>query len=428
VKVALVIPESPSTHINHFFHKIIFAYRNTLPILAAYTPKNVELVCIDENVEKLDINYLDNNFDIVGLSVITSAAPRAYEIARKLTIDTVLGGPHITAMPDEAKEYGVIAIGRGEEIWPQILSDKEKGRLQKVYIGKDDIKDRFLPDRSVLEGKSIITIPTIQTTEGCPNQCDLCSIHLVFDKYTKYPIDEVIKDIESTNQKYIAFLDDNIFADKSYAIALFQRLAPLKRKWFSQAPIEIVKDEKIIRLMANSGCIGLYLGIDSIMSKNLINIHKKTANIWEYIPYFNNLHNYGIHIEEGFIFGFDTDKKDVFEKTLEFAHESHANAIIPHILTPYPGTRLWENLKSEGRLFWQLYPNIYPEYWGCHTTDKVTYLPKGMTPSQLQEGYQQFKRNVYSLNNIIYMTKGSRNPMKTLISNSVRGIENRLRN
>ena len=135
-----------------------------------------------------------------------------------------------------------------------------------------------------------------------------------------------------------------------------------------------------------------------------------------------NLRKENIFIEEGFIFGFDTDTVDVFEKTRDFAYKTKANALSPHILTPYPGTKLWERLISEIRLFYQLYPNNYSKDWELYNTGNVLFIPKQMTPIQLQEGYEKFKRDIYSLDNIIKMTGGSKNPLMTIISNSIRGL------
>ncbi len=357
--------------------------------LAALTPKDVEVTIIDEHVDKIDF---EKEVDLVGITSLTATAPRAYEIAdefRKRGIKVVLGGIHPSVVPQEAVQHAdTVVIGEAENLWPQVIEDFTKERLKKFYQSsqKPSLKNLPLPRRDLLQGKRYLTKNFIQTTRGCPFDCDFCSVTTFFGKRHRFrPIGDVIKEIESLNGNFTVFADDNVAAHTKYAKELFKALIPCKKRWFSQADLTMAQDEELLRLAAKSGCEGVYIGLESLSDIGLKKF-KKQINFKEAI---NRFKSYGIRVEGSFIFGFDCDDKKVFEKTLKFAQELRLDAATFHLLTPLPGTKLYEKLEKENR--------IVERDWSKYDLSTVVFEPKQMTREELQEGVRWATQEFYSL-------------------------------
>lgn len=328
MKVALIIPKSSGTRARGIIKRLFGFYRLTLPVLAAYTPErinseNIDLYTYEENVEKIDF---DKDFDLVGISVLTSAAHRAYKISdifRERGTKVVLGGVHPTVMPEEAKQHAdSIVRGSGESAWQEVLNDFKNCGLKQEYNG-NRATPRRLPRRDIIKNKSIWTFTTIETSRGCPNRCDYCSVHSLNNgKFEQYSIDSVIQDIESTKRKYIFFLDDNLIGNLGYAKELFTRMKGIGKRWLAQIPIYIAEEDELLRLAAESGCFALYIGVESISGESLKEANKRKNHVERYSELIKKIHNYGIGIEIGIIFGFDNDDKSIFEKTLEFVDKT----------------------------------------------------------------------------------------------------------
>lgn len=410
MKIALINPKSDSTIGNGFLKRLTTIYRTTFPVLAAYIPDHVEVTVFDENVEKIDF---EEPVDLVGISVLTSAFQRACEITQRyhsLNIPVVWGGIHPTVRPIESKNHAdAIVRGYGELAIQRVIEDFNNGKISREYC-EPLPKPRRIPNRNVMRAKSWYVFDTIETSRGCPNTCDYCSIPILHGKtVTFFSIDSVIEDIQSTEGKYIFFVDDNLIANPAYAKQLFARMKWLGKKWLSQAPIYIAEDEELLRLASESGCIGLYLGLESISPESLIEINKTRSKVDEYPDLIKRIHSFGIGVEAGFIFGFDNDDEFIFDKTLDFIDGVEIDSVNFHILTPYPGTRLFQRLDSEGRL---LHKN-----WEKYTTGNVVFQPKRMSVQRLQEGYDSLWRAAHSFKRVINRTLGSNHPFSTLVVN-----------
>jgi len=411
MKVALINPKNKSQRVNGFLKRITSAYRVTFPVLASYLPEDVDLTVYEENVEKIKF---DENFDLVGVSVQTNAFNRAREISeqfRNRNIPVIWGGIHPTALPEESKKHAdVIVIGPGEIVLPKLISDYKNGELKREYTGIPVEGKRLLPDRSVLKGKSLISYETVETSRSCPYSCEYCSVHLVHGKrFQQFSIDSVIEDIESTRGRSIFFVDDNLIGNPRYAKELFRRMIGLNKRWVSQAPVSIAEDPELLRLAAESGCFGLYLGLESLSQESLAEAHKNGNNIERYPDLIKKIHDFGLVIETGFIFGFDNDDSSVFDRTLEFVDKNQIDSPDFHILTPYPGTKLFRRIESEGRLMHR--------DWSKYNRGNVVFQPKRMSAEELQDGYDMADRESLSLGRIVNRTLSSNHPFYTFVVN-----------
>lgn len=360
--------------------------------VAALTPKDVEVTLVDEHVDRIDF---EEGIDLVGITSLTATAPRAYEIGdefRKRGVKVVLGGIHSSALPEEAIQHAdSVVIGEAENLWPEVIEDFKRKRLKKFYQSpqKPSLENLPFPRRDLLQGKRYLTKNFIQTTRGCPFDCDFCSVTKFSGKRHRFrPVGEVIKEIESLDGNFTVFADDNVVAHIRYAKELFKALIPYKKRWFSQAALTMSLDEELLKLAAQSGCEGVYIGFESLTDIGLTKF-KRYINFKEAI---NKLKGYGIRVEGSFIFGFDSDDKKVFEKTLRFAQELRLDVATFHLLTPLPGTRLYEKLEKENR--------IIERDWSKYDFSTVVFRPKQMTREELQEGVRWTMREFYSLSSI----------------------------
>ena len=372
-----------------------------MPIIAALTPKDIEVKIIDENIE--DVNP-DDVPDLVGITCMTAQAPRAYSLAkefRKRGAKVIIGGIHASALPEEASKYAdAVVIGEAEPVWHRVIDDFKKGKLQKFYKANKRMHLENLPEprRDLLKLKKYVINNTIQVSRGCPHACDFCTVTKFFGaKYRLRPVKDVIKEIESLRgnslrSKIFAFIDDNIAAVPPYTEKLCKEMIPLKIWWGGQATINVARNRKLVELMAKSGCKVLFCGLESISTESLKEAHKSFIKPHQFKEYIKVFHDYGIAIEGAFIFGFDSDDKSVFYRTVEFADKVGVDAAQFGILTPFPGTNLYNRLKKEGR--------ILTENWEKYTIGNVVYKPAKMTPEELQEGTDWAWDTFYSLKRI----------------------------
>ena len=388
-----------------------------LPVLASLTPPDVTIKLIDEAVYVEKPDYRKLKTDLAALSVRTSCANRAYEISdllRSRGIKTVLGGIHPTVLPEESKNHAdAIVIGEAEPVWPEVIRDFRQNRLKPYYKGQmpPDLKKLPTPRRDLLQfpNQALINFPTIQTSRGCPHNCSYCSVTKVYGrKYRKRPIESIVEELKmlkdsrrifpgllSACQDWLFFfLDDNLFADKRYAKELFRKLHPLKKKWYSQAPISVAKDMELLRLAKRAGCLIFAIGFESIVSNSLTKVNKTFNNPDFYYDAVEKIHRAGIMVGASFVLGFDEDDTGVFERTLRFAVESGVDLVSFHILTPYPGTPFFDQIVKENRLLAPLGD------WRKFDTQHVVFQPKNMEPEELQQGFNWLWRKFSSLPSI----------------------------
>jgi radical SAM superfamily enzyme YgiQ (UPF0313 family) len=372
--------------------------RVNLPLLAALTPPGHTMTLVDEAFAPDDMNQ---DVDLVGITVMTDLALRAYHIAdtyRRKAVKVVMGGIHPTVLPDEALEHAdAVVVGEAEGIWPRLLSDAASGQMQRLYrAGKmTDLQGLPKPRRDLFpgtNGKGYIPVPIgVETSRGCPYDCEFCSIGQTLGyHYRVRPVQEVIAEIESMDSPHLFFVDDALGLSRNAAKKLYTEMIPLRRLWLGQGTVSLAEDLELLRLMRRAGCMGLLIGFESVQ-KGTQNEMKKIRNLRiDFYEAMHRFHGEGFGILGSFVFGFDYENKDVFEQTLEFIMRSRMDVVQLRILTPYPGTRLYKRLLSEGRLFvrdWWLHG--YPP-------DTLLFQPKGMTADELMSGFARLNRQAYS--------------------------------
>lgn len=372
--------------------------RLSLPTIAAMTPSDWEVEILDARATPVDFN---KRCDLVGITAFTAEIPSAYEIAdgfRKKGIKVVLGGIHVSALPDEALVHAdSVVVGEAELIWDDLLHDADKGELKPIYTSniRTDMTGMPVPRRNLL-GRSMYVsgFNTIQATRGCPFNCHYCAVSAFFgNKIRTRPIKEVIDEIRDFDTRDFFFIDDNIISKPEYTKELFKALIPLNRTWGGQATINLAKDETLLSLYSRSGGKYVFIGFETLSEKNLKSINKMWNSPNGYKEAIRRIHKAGINILGSFIFGLDEDAAAVFKNTIDFIREHNIDAAQFHILTPFPGTRLYENFNREGR--------IIEKDWAKYHTGEVVFKPKNMTCEELQEGYWRTFRKVYTFRNLI---------------------------
>lgn len=397
MKVAFVIPRWPKRSL---WDVIAFKFPLlSISVLAGITSARHEIKIIDESLSEIDF---DLEVDLLAITAITPLAPRAYEIAdgfRKKGKTVVIGGIHASWLPEEAKAHSdSVAIGEADEIWNEILVDAEKGKLKPFYHQKErtDLSRLPIPRRDLLPRKGYLFHNLIQTTRGCPFDCEFCSVTALHGRsYRMRPIAEVEREIQSLNRSkaYVFFVDDNLFGNPSHAKELLTMLSRHCLRWVSQGPIHIAEDEEMVSLMARAGCHGLFIGFESLREENLHLMGKRINRTEAYERGVRRLHDAGIGVYASFVFGYDYDDATVFDEFLEFAERNKIEGAFLPILTPFPGTRIYRRLKEEGR--------ILTEDWSKYDMATVVYQPKRMTMEELQEGFWRVNRSFYSLPSIL---------------------------
>ncbi len=393
MRIALIIPRWPE---KSFWDVIAFKFPLlSTPLLAGLTPDRHQVTLMDESLSPIDF---EQELDLVAITAITPLAPRAYEIAdefRKRGRKVVIGGIHASWLPEEAKAHcDSVVIGEADEIWPEILKDAEDGDLKPFYrqVERTDLSRLSLPRRDLLPKKGYLFHNLIQTTRGCPFDCEFCSVTALHGRtYRMRPIAEVEKEIQSLERSkaYIFFVDDNLFGNPAYANELLTMLSNYRLRWVSQGPIHVAEDEGLLSLMARAGCHGLFIGFESLREENLHLMGKKINRIEVYEKGIRKLHEAGIGVYASFVFGYDFDDGAVFDEFLDFAERNHIDGAFLPVLTPFPGTRVYQRLKQEKRLL--------TEDWSKYDMATVVFRPMRMTVEALQEGFWKVNRKFYSL-------------------------------
>jgi radical SAM superfamily enzyme YgiQ (UPF0313 family) len=395
--------------------------RVNLPLLAGLTPPGHTITIVEEAFAPDDIGL---DVDLVGITVLTELARRAYQIGdayRRKGVKVVMGGIHPTVLPDEALQHAdAVVVGEAEGVWPQLVSDAASGQMQRMYrAGKmTDLKGLPKPRRDLLSGnahKSYIPVPIgVETSRGCPYDCEFCCIvSTLGQQYRVRPVQEVIAEIESIDSPHLFFVDDALGLNRRYAKKLFTEMIPLQRRWLAQGTVSLAEDLELLGLMKRSGCLGLLIGFESVQ-KGTQNAVNKIKNLKiDFYEAMRRFHYEGFGILGSFVFGFDYENKDVFEQTLEFILRGRLDVAQLRVLTPYPGTRLYKRLLDEGRLFSR-------DWWlRGYPPDTLLYQPKGMTADELINRYARLNRQAYSFGAITKRFFGMSPWKRTLLGCSV---------
>ncbi|MBK5072291.1 radical SAM protein [Budviciaceae bacterium CWB-B4] len=378
-----------------------------LGILAALTPDDVEVVMYDDRMEQIPF---DEPTDLVAITVETYTARRAYEIAseyRSRGVKVVMGGIHASLLPEEVMQYAdSLFTGDAETLWHELINDARHHRLKARYdapVGTGQIThcgSSVLPRRDIFRGKDYLPISLMQFSRGCRFACQFCAVTQYFGrKHYLRKIDDVVREIEQQERKFIFFVDDNIASDQPALIELCHALTPLKVNWISQASLDVTKNRQLMSLMQKSGCWGNVMGFESINPLSLKDARKSPnmRNFSHYTDEIAVLRDHGMQTWAAFTLGYDHDTLESIEQTVEFALKNRFAFAAYNILMPYPNTPLYTQLEQQSRLLYDQKWWLHPEY----RFNQAAFNPKLMTAEQLTNACHQARSQFNSLPSII---------------------------
>lgn len=364
----------------------------TMPYLAAFVRPPHQVLHVDEYNQTVG---LDDRVDVVAITCNTPNARHVYEMAdafRARGRTVILGGPHATLLPEEAALHAdAVVVGEAEELWPQLLSDVERGVLQPVYRASSGPTLEGLPmaRRDLVQRRGLLGA-TVIATRGCPHRCSFCNLRQIYHEGVRFrPVNEVAAEVRSFRTPFFTFWDDQLFMDRRHAMRLFEALSGIGKRWAGMVTLASVHDERLLAAAARAGCACLFLGLESFSSESL-RLAQKAFNVVEsYEEGVARIHRHGIAVQAGIVFGFDGDDESTFETTLRGATRAAIDGATVSILTPFPRTPLYEDLKRDGRLL--------TEDWSYYNgKTAVAFQPARMSPEALWQGYMWFRRRFFS--------------------------------
>jgi len=387
-----------------------------LAVLAGLTPPDVEVTLYDDRMESIPY---DESTDLVAITVETYTARRAYEISEEYRlrgIPVILGGMHITLLPEEAVQHAdSIFIGDAETLWEKVVEDARQGKLEARYEAPPGIAQLAgtLPRRDLYQGKGYLPMSLMQFTRGCRFACSFCAVSKYFDKkhYIRR-IDEVIREISEQDRKFIFFIDDNIATDHLALEELCRELIPLKIHWISQASLDVTKNVALMKAMADSGCLGHVMGFESITPGSLRDA-RKAPNIPGFSNYENEvkiLREYAMQTWAAFTLGYDNDTYDSILATMDFALRNKFTFAAFNILMPYPNTPLYTKLQKQGRLLYDGKWWLHPEY----RFNQAAFVPSNMTPDELTDACHIARKKFNSVISLIYRFSDVKTNLNTI--------------
>ncbi len=404
MKVLLVFPKiehgSSTFRDKGSWMSFLFGYPIiTLPHLAGITPRKYDVKIVNENLDTLNF---DEDADIIGITCYTMTAPRVYKIAdefRRRGKKVVLGGYHPTALPEEAgKHADSIVLGMAEASWPRLLNDAEKGKLKTIYERDTDFDMADVPPirRDLIKHNPLQG--AVQTTRGCTNRCEFCAISSFCQHGVKQrPIKNVVEEIKQIPNQLYVIHDPHLTTNRKYALNLFKELIRQKvhKSWVANGTANVLGkvDDEWLTLAQKSGCVEWFVGFESVSQAALDGIKKTHNKVEDFKRMIKRVHDFGMTVQGGIIFGFDQDTPDIFDTTIEKLNELEIDVLEINILTPYPGTPLFDKMERENRLI--------TRDWSRYNQVEVVYKPKHMTEKELFEGASKVAKEVYSWQNII---------------------------
>jgi len=364
----------------------------TMPYLAGFVrwPHRVDLV--DEYNQSVD---LDAPADLVAITCNTPNASHVYELAdafRHRGRLVVLGGPHATLLPDEARQHAdAVVVGEAERTWPLVLDDAAAGRLQSLYRDEQPPSLKSLPQarRDLIRGRGLLG-DTIIATRGCPHRCNYCNLRQIYDPTLRFrPVEEVVAEVRTFRSPFFTFWDDQLFMDAGYAMKLFRSLAGVGKRWAAMVTLASTRNERLLAAAARAGCSCLFLGLESFSSESLRLANKSFNVVESYEEGIARIHRHNITVQAGIVFGFDGDDESTFEATLKGATRAGLDGATVSILTPFPKTPIFEELQRADRLLTSDW-----SYYNGKTA--VAFRPARMSAKQLWQGYMWFRRRFFA--------------------------------
>lgn len=369
-----------------------------LATLAAYLPEDWSIDLQDEHVERLK---LDDEPDLVVIQVYITSAKRSYAIAdhyRKMGAYVALGGLHVTSLPEEALRHAdTIFLGPGEDTWPKFLKDYLEGSPRRVYRSTIRTLVGLPPVRRDLIKRNLYLVPnSIVVSRGCPHTCDFCYKVAFFEGgrgfYTQQ-VDEALAEIDRLPGRHLYFLDDHLFGDPRFAAALFEGMRGMKRLWQAAGTVKSVLAPRLLERAVESGLRSLFVGFETLSANNLLEQNKYQNLNRDYAAATRRLHDEGVMINGSFVFGMDDDDHTVFDRTVEWAIKQGIETATFHILTPYPGTALYQRMQAERRMT--------TDDWDLFDTRHVVFKPAKLTPAALEAGYWRAYKHFYKWGSIL---------------------------
>lgn len=368
-----------------------------LATLAAYCSPDDEIDLQDEHVEEL---CLDDNPDLVVIQVYITNAFRAYRLAdhyRKRGAYVCLGGLHVTSLPEEAAPHAdSIFIGPGEDTFPEFLKDFRQKQTKKIYRNKERDIATIPPIRRDLIKRNRYLVPnSIVVSRGCPHHCDFCYKDAFFEggkSFYTQQVDAALEEIDRLPGRHLYFLDDHLLGQQRFAAGLFEGMKGMDRVFQGASTIDAILRGDLIEKAAEAGMRSVFVGFETLSRNNLVQSNKRQNIGKDYEQAIRRLHSLGVMINGSFVFGLDADDPDVFRRTVDWAVRNSLTTCTFHILTPYPGTRLFASMESQGR--------ILHRGWDRYDTRQVVYKTVGLSAEELKRGYDWAYGTFYSWRNI----------------------------
>jgi radical SAM superfamily enzyme YgiQ (UPF0313 family) len=373
-----------------------------LGIVAALTPSSWSVELVDENFTP----FVYREADLVGITAFTSAANRAYEIAalyRRRGVPVVMGGIHASMRPTEAAGYvDAVVVGEAESVWGDVLADAAAGRLQARYDGEWLDPQQIPPPRRDIYYNGYL-FASVQTSRGCPLDCDFCSVTAHNGRrYRRRPVEQVLAELETIPNDFVFFVDDNIIGygseSRQQALALFRGMTErgLRKRWFCQASVNIADDPEVLQWAARAGCRMIFLGIEAEDADALSEVNKRLnlkRGVGAYAAIFDRIHQAGIAVLGAFIFGMDGDTPDKLRRRADFMIDSGVDVMQATVMTPLPGTELFSRLAREDRLLHADFPGD----WAYYDLTQWVHRPRGLSREELRSVYRECLQRVYDL-------------------------------
>lgn len=368
-----------------------------LATLAAYCSPDDEIELQDEHVEEINVH---DDPDLVIIQVYITNAFRAYALAdhyRNKGIYVCLGGLHVTSLPEEAMHHAdSIFIGPGEPTFPEFLADFRNNRAKKMYVSHERTIQDIPPIRRDLLKRHLYLVPnSIVVSRGCPHHCDFCYKDAFFEggrSFYTQKVDAALAEIDRLPGRHLYFLDDHLLGNQKFSSALFSGMKGMNRVFQGASTVDAILRGDLVEEAAAAGLRSVFIGFETLSTSNLHQSNKKQNLGKSYTEAIKRLHSLGVMINGSFVFGLDDDDQDVFKRTVDWAVENGLTTCTFHILTPYPGTRLYKTMEKEGRI---LHRN-----WDLYDTRQVVYKTTGLDAQQLKEGYDWAYKSFYSWSNI----------------------------